>query len=364
MIRSSLAVFCSLSLIFTALILSHTARANPEIITEELSFPWSLAFLPNGDFLVTERDGYLRRVSAAGEVSAPIAGLPDINPVGQGGLFDVALHPNFAENNQLYLSYAEGSRLRGLNTSVIRAVLDGDTLKDQTPIFAAEPKVRGGRHFGGRLLFDNDGYLFISLGDRGDRQESQNPKNHIGSVIRLNDDGSVPSDNPFVGKAGFKPEIYSYGHRNIQGMSLHPSTGKVWTHEHGPQGGDEVNLVESGKNYGWPRISYGGEYGSGRPVGKESAEGLEQPLHFWNPSIAPSGMAFLDGDNVLVGALKFQLLARLKLDDKKILEETRHYKGQWGRIRDVRVSDGGDIYLLTDDDRGRLVKISADQALQ
>lgn len=364
MFRPSLCLLCSFALFISSLSLANIARANPQIITEDLSYPWSLAFLPNGDFLVTERDGYLRRVSAAGELSEPIKGLPEIAAGGQGGLFDVTLHPNFAKNNTLYLSYSAGSRLRGYNTTVMRAVLDGDSLKEQTQIFAAEPKARGGRHFGGRLLFDNAGFLFISLGDRGDRFEAQNPENHIGSIIRLNDDGSVPIDNPFVGKAGFKPEIYSYGHRNVQGMSLHPVTGKVWTHEHGPQGGDEVNLVQAGKNYGWPTISYGGEYGSGRPVGKQSAPGLEQPLHYWNPSIAPSGMAFLDGDNLLVGALKYQLLARLKLDGTNITEETRHYKSQWGRIRDVRVSDNGDIYLLTDDNRGRLVKISGDEALK
>ena len=337
--------------------LSCNAAAEVDIITEELSYPWSLAFLPNGDFLVTERDGELHLVSASGKVSEPIKGLPDIAAVGQGGLFDVTLHPNFAENNTLYLSYAAGNRIQGYNTSVMRAVLAGNTLKEQTEIFAAKPKVRGGRHFGGRLLFDNAGYLFISLGDRGDREEAQNPENHIGSVIRLHDDGSVPADNPFVGKAGFKPEIYSYGHRNVQGMSLHPVTGKVWTHEHGPQGGDEVNLVEAGKNYGWPTISYGGEYGSGRPVGKESAPGLEQPLHYWNPSIAPSGMAFLDGENLLVGALKFQLLARLTLNGTQITDETRHHQGEWGRIRDVRVNNGA-VYLLTDNNRGRLIKLS------
>ena len=342
--------------------LSYKAAADIEIITEELSYPWSLAFLPGGDFLVTERDGELHLVSASGNVSEPIKGLPDIAAVGQGGLFDVTLHPDFAENNTLYLSYASGNRIQGYNTTVMRAVLDGDTLKQQTEIFAATPKVRGGRHFGGRLLFDNAGYLFISLGDRGDRNEAQNPENHIGSLIRLNDDGSVPADNPFVGKAGFKPEIYSYGHRNVQGMNLHPVTGKVWTHEHGPQGGDEVNLVEAGKNYGWPTISYGGEYGSGRPIGKESAPGLEQPLHYWNPSIAPSGMAFLDGENLLVGALKFQLLARLKLDDTQIIDETRHHQGEWGRIRDVRVK-GGAVYLLTDDNRGRLIKLSGAEVL-
>jgi len=340
------------------------AMADIQIITEELNYPWSLAFLPDGDFLVTERDGELHRVSATGEVSAPIKGLPDIAVVGQGGLFDVALHPEFATNNTLYLSYAAGSRLQGYNTSVTRAVLDGDTLKDQTPIFAAEPKARGGRHFGGRLVFDKAGFLFISLGDRGDRFEAQNPENHIGSVIRLNDDGSVPKDNPFVGKDGFKPEIYSYGHRNVQGMNLHPVTGKVWAHEHGPQGGDEINLVEAGKNYGWPTISYGGEYGSGRPVGKQTQAGLEQPLHYWNPSIAPSGMAFMDGNNLLVGALKYQLLARLQLDGTSITEETRHYKGQWGRIRDVRVHTNGDVYLLTDDNSGRLIKLSGEQTLK
>lgn len=345
-------------------LLSFHAKADAEVITDKLTFPWGLAFLPDGDFLVTEREGDLRRVSAKGDVSGPIQGLPDIASVGQGGLLDVALHPDFANNNTIYLSYASGSRLRGYNTAVISAVLDGDRLTQQKTIFSAEPKVRGGRHFGSRLLFDNDGYLFISLGDRGDRSEAQNPENHIGSVIRLNADGSIPDDNPFVGKAGFKPEIYSYGHRNVQGLALHPVTGQVWAHEHGPQGGDEVNLIEAGNNYGWPTISYGAEYGWGTPIGKEAASGLEQPLHYWDPSIAPSGMAFLNANTLLVGALKFQLLARLSLNGATISDETRHYQKQWGRIRDVRVSEAGDIYLLTDDDRGRLIKIHAEDAFK
>lgn len=355
-------LFCRFLIMTAALVFAKPVIAEINVITEDLNYPWGLTFLPDGDYLVTERDGELHRVTADGEVSSPITGLPKIAVVGQGGLLDVILHPQFAENRMIYISYASGSRLQGYNTSVMRAVLEGNHLKEQTEIFVAEPKVRGGRHFGGRLLFDNAGYLFLSLGDRGDREEAQNPENHIGSVVRLNDDGSVPATNPFVGKAGFKPEIYSYGHRNIQGMSLHPVTGKVWSHEHGPRGGDEVNLVEAGKNYGWPAISYGSEYVSGRPVGKNSLPGLEQPLHYWNPSIAPSGMAFLDENNLLVGALKYQLLARLSLDGIKIVEETRHHQGIWGRIRDVRVYQG-DVYLLTDDNRGRLIKLSGEAIL-
>ncbi len=341
---------------------THLASANftVEIITDQLKRPWSLAFLPDGRFLVTERSGKLRIVSKEGMLSQPVTGLPTISAIGQGGLLDVVLHPGFDQNKWVYISYVSGNSSAGYSTEVVRGTLNVSTaeLTNTQSIFVALPKVQGGRHFGSRLLFDRSGYLYISLGDRGDRQHSQNPKTHHGSIIRLHDDGRIPSDNPFVNNSSFLPEIYSYGHRNVQGMTLHPLTGKVWTHEHGPQGGDEVNVIDSGKNYGWPVITYGAEYGSGFKIGQGvTKQGMEQPVHFWDPSIAPSGMAFFKND-LLVGALKFRLLAQLQLKDELVVREQRLFSGQFGRIRDVRTFNDKIFYLLTDANNGKLIRIT------
>ncbi|MGH1487198.1 MAG: PQQ-dependent sugar dehydrogenase [Cellvibrionaceae bacterium] len=332
------------------------ADFKTQVITNGLQQPWGFTKLPDGRFLVTEKSGQLRLVDQQGNISNGIS-VPGVDVVGQGGLLDVVLHPDFSENNIIYLSYAAGNRLQGHNTEVVRAVLKDKKLSDIKKIFVALPKVKGGRHFGSRLVFDREGFLYISLGDRGRRSESQNLKSHIGSIIRLHDDGKIPEDNPFIGIAGAKPEIYSYGHRNVQGMTVHPQTGQVWAHEHGPQGGDEVNLIEKGRNYGWPIITYGAEYGSGLKIGEGNKKaGMTQPAHYWDPSIAPSGMAFFN-DQLWVGALKYQLLASLTLKKQLVLKEDRFFAGEFGRIRDVKSFEGA-LYIITDSQQGQLIRIT------
>lgn len=342
-------------------VLAIMPRAKAEVLTNALSFPWSLALLPNGNFLITEKAGDLRVITSDGEMSQPVKGVPTVADIGQGGLLDVVLHPAFETNAWVYLSYSAGNRQLGYGTEVVRAKLIGNALTEHQLLFVAKPKVNGGRHFGGRLLFDREGYLYVGLGDRGDRNQAQNPSNHIGSVVRLHDDGNVPADNPFIGVPGHQPELYSYGHRNIQGLALHPKTGEIWAHEHGPRGGDELNRILPSKNYGWPVITYGVEYLSGRKIGEGAQKaGMEQPLHYWTPSIAPSGMAFY-GDDILVGALKHQLLSRLSVTDGVISLEQHYFQREWGRIRDVRVAQEAGravIYMLTDSKPGRLIRIT------
>jgi glucose/arabinose dehydrogenase len=334
-------------------------------LTEGLEHPWGLAFLPDGRMLVTERPGRLRVVAADGKLDPrPVEGLPAIAETGQGGLLDVALHPQFRDNRWVYLSYAARGD-RGVGTEVLRGKLSGHRLEDTQVLFRMQPKSSGGRHFGSRLVFDRAGYLFITLGDRGDQDRAQRLNDHAGSVIRLHDDGRVPADNPFAGRAGALPQKYTLGNRNMQGAALHPETAVLWTHEHGPQGGDEVNVIRPGRNYGWPVITYGVNYGVGTKIGEGTHKaGMEQPLHKWVPSIAPSGMAFYTGDkfprwrgDLFVGSLKFQLLVRLKLDGETVVQEERVLEGELGRIRDVRVGPDGYIYLLTDSSDGALVRL-------
>jgi len=332
-------------------------------VVERLDHPWCVAFLPDGRMLVTERDGRLNLVSRNFEKTT-VEGVPPVFAEGQGGLFDVALHPAFEKNRIIYLSYA-GAGAGGASTELRRAKLDGNRLVEGKVIFRQEPKTRGGLHFGGRIVFDRQGFLYLTLGERGQMQRAQQPDNHHGSVIRLNDDGSVPEDNPFVGKAGWKPEKLDLGHRNQQGAALNPQTGVLWTHEHGPQGGDEINIIRAGSNYGWPVITYGANYGSGTKIGEGTQkEGMAQPIKYWVPSIAPSGMAFYTGDrfpkwkgNLFVGALKDQMLVRLTLDGDKVVKEERLLKGAIGRIRDVRMGPDGFIYLLTDESNGVLARL-------
>ncbi|MGB5773462.1 MAG: PQQ-dependent sugar dehydrogenase [Sedimenticolaceae bacterium] len=341
-------------------------RIDIEVIARGLENPWSVAFLPDGGYLVTERPGQLRLVQADGKlVESPIGGLPTVSARGQGGLLDVALHPEFEKNRWVYLSYAEAGR-GGVGTAVARGRLDGLRLRDTEVLFRLTPKSSGGRHFCSRLVFDQRGYLYITLGDRGDRPRAQDLGDHAGSVIRLHDDGRIPEDNPFVGRRDALPEIYSYGHRNIQGATLDPASGRLWTHEHGPQGGDEINLLEPGVNYGWPVITYGVNYGIGTPIGEGGAKpGMAQPLHYWVPSIAPSGMSFYTGNafpewrgDLFVGSLKFGLLVRLSLEDGRVVHEERLLQDTLGRIRDVRQGPDGLIYLLTDDaDDGQLIRL-------
>lgn len=333
-------------------------------ITSDLEHPWGLAFLPDGRMMVTERPGRLRIITEGRLSTQSVSGLPEIAANGQGGLLDVAIHPNFTKNNLVYLSYT-ASGAGGIGTEVLRGKLQGNQLKDVETIFRMQPKSKGSRHFGSRLVFDREGYLYITLGDRGDRPRAQKPEDHAGSVIRLHDDGRIPSDNPFVGKQGWKAEKYTLGHRNMQGAALHPRTGQLWTQEHGPQGGDEVNVIRPGVNYGWPVITYGVNYGFGTKIGEGThKEGMAQPVHYWVPSIAPSGMAFYSGSkfpkwngNLFVGALKDQMLVRLVLDGEQVVHEERLLKNRFGRIRDVRQGPDGHLYLLTDENNGMLIRI-------
>jgi aldose sugar dehydrogenase len=329
-----------------------------------LEQPWSLAFLPDGRMLVTEKVGRLRVVKDGRLDPRSIEGLPEVEVHGQGGLMDVALHPRFPENGLVYLSYAERGE-GGVGTAVARGRLAGHRLEDVQVIFRQQPKGSTGRHFGSRLVFDREGHLNLTLGDRGEMERAQKPDDHAGSVIRIHDDGGVPGDNPFVGKPGWKWEKYTLGNRNMQGAALHPQTGRLWTHEHGPQGGDEVNVIKPGANYGWPVITYGVNYGIGTKIGEGTAKpGMEQPVHKWVPSIAPSGMAFYTGDkfprwrgSLFVGALRAELLVRLELDGEKVVREERLLRRELGRIRDVRQGPDGYLYLLTDESRAVLARL-------
>ena len=336
-----------------------------------LQNPWSLAFLPDGRMLVTEREGRLRIVSKDFKLDPkPVEALPEIVATGQGGLFDVAIHPQYAQNGWIYWAYnAPGPG--GWGTTLARGKLISDAnnyrMTEVQRLFRMEPKTRTGQHFGGRIVFDGKGIVYLTLGDRGDKPRAQKLDDHAGSVIRLYDDGRVPADNPFVNRAGAKPEKFTLGNRNMQGAALHPQTGELWTHEHGPQGGDEINVMRAGRNYGWPVISYGVNYGIGTKIGEGNAKpGMEQPLHYWVPSIAPSGMAFYTGDkfpnwkgNLLVGALRDEMLVRLELNGEKIVREERLLKGQIGRIRDVRVGADGFVYLLTDEREGVVLRLES-----
>ena len=338
---------------------------NVVTLVEGLQNPWSIAWLPDGRMLVTERAGRLRIVGKNFRLDPQVVeGLPEIVVRGQGGLFDVALHPNYKDNGWIYISYS-GPGEGGHGTELMRAKLDGHRLVDQQVLFRAQPKTRHDIQFGGRIVFDGKNHVFLTLGDFGDMQRAQRLDDHAGSVIRLNDDGSIPKDNPLVNTNGAKAEIFTKGHRNIQGAAWHPKAGELWTHEHGPQGGDEINIIRPGRNYGWPVITYGANYGSGTKIGEGTQKaGMEQPLYYWVPSIAPSGMAFYEGDkfpnwrgNMLVGSLKDEMLVRLELDGEKVTKEERLIKGAIGRIRDVRVRPDGFVYLLTDERRGVLARL-------
>jgi len=329
-----------------------------------LEQPWALAFLPDGRFLVTEKAGRLRIIAHGKLEPKPIAGMPEVTVHGQGGLMDVTIHPRFAETGWIYLSYAARGA-DGVGTEVARGKLNGERIENVEVIFRQQPKGNTGRHFGSRLVFDRAGYLYITLGDRGEMERAQKPGDHAGSVIRLHDDGRVPADNPFVAKAGWRPEKFTLGNRNMQGAALHPQTGALWTHEHGPQGGDEVNIIKSGVNYGWPVITYGVEYGIGTKIGEGTAKaGMAQPIHYWVPSIAPSGMAFYTGarfprwkGDLFVGALRDQMLVRLKLEGEKVVHEERLLRNVLGRIRDVRDGPDGYLYLLTDAANGVIARL-------
>jgi glucose/arabinose dehydrogenase len=342
---------------------SDKAEILVETVAGGLNHPWGLAFLPDGGMLVTERPGRLRLVAADGKVSPALAGVPSVYAQGQGGLLDVALAPDFAASRLIYLSFAEAGE-GGASTAVARGRLNeaATALEGTTVIFRQQPKVTGGNHFGSRLAFARDGKLFITTGERFRFEPAQDLSNQIGKILRINPDGSVPQDNPFAGRAGARPEIWSYGHRNIQSAAIHPGTGALWEVEHGPRGGDELILAEPGRNYGWPLVSWGRHY-DGRDIpDPPTRPDLAGSVHQWTPVIGPSGMAFYTGEafpawrgDVLIGGLVSQGLVRVSLDGTRMTGEERIALG--ARIRDVRQGPDGFVYALTDADNGRILRL-------
>ncbi len=332
-----------------------------ETLAEGLDHPWGMAFLPDGRLLVTERAGRLRILGTDNKLSPPLAGVPEVYASGQGGLLDVALDPDFAANRTIFLSFAEPGG-DGASTALARATLGDKGLTGLKVIFSQQPKVSGSGHFGGRIVFAHDGHLFFTMGERQKFDPSQDLMSHLGKVIRLNRDGTVPKDNPFVGRADAKPEIWSYGHRNVQGAAIEPSTGTLWTIEFGPRGGDELNRPEAGKNYGWPLVSWGNHY-DGRDIpDPPTRPDLVDAVKYWNPVISPSGMIFYTGatfaqwkNNLLVACLSGQAVTRLKIEGGKVTDEERIAMGT--RIRDVEQGPDGSIYLATDESNGKIWRL-------
>ncbi|EHJ02988.1 Glucose/arabinose dehydrogenase, beta-propeller fold [Marinobacter sp. DSM 26671] len=342
---------------------SDKADFRLETVAQNLEHPWSLAFMPDGSMLVTEREGELRMIRNGSLVNDPISGVPELVVSGQGGLLDVILHPDFEQNQVLFLSYAHRNR-DGMTTRVARARLSGDRLTDVEVIFEALPRSGGGRHFAGRMEFDRDGNLYVAVGDRGEMDRAQDNSDDAGGVHRITPDGGPAPGNPFLDTSGVNDTFYTTGNRNIQGMTIHPETGEIWSHEHGPRGGDEINIIRAGTDYGWPTITYGIDY-SGLPItDKTKKEGMAQPLHYWDPSIAPSGMAFYTGDlfpewqgDLFVGALKMRKLVRLRIQDGEVTEEEDLLTDLDERIRDVRMGPDGALWLLTDSPRGKVYRM-------
>jgi len=371
---SKLALVVAVSLGLSATVAADeytTERHTVEMttLTENLSHPWGMTFLPDGSMLVTERDGILNHISADGSERTKIKGTPEVVARSQGGLLDVNIDPDFSNNGWIYISYSEPNQSggEGNSTAVMRGKLDGDQWVDGEVIFRQAPKYESGAHFGSRLVFSPEGHLFITLGDRYSRMEdAQTLDNHHGKIVRIWPDGSVPEDNPFVGDDDALDEIWSYGHRNVQGAAIHPDTGELWTIEHGPQGGDEVNIPKAGKNYGWPTITYGEDYGGGEIGIGTHKEGMEQPYYYWLPSIATAGSIFYTGDqfkhwqrDLLVTALRGQMIARLDLEEGRMIHEERLFDGDIDfRIRDIEQGPDGMLYILSDEDNGRLIKLS------
>jgi glucose/arabinose dehydrogenase len=346
---------------------SSAGTITVETIASGLVHPWSLAFLPDRRMLVTERPGRLRVVTRDGKLSPPVGGVPEVFARGQGGLLDVILDRAFPQNQTVYFCYAEPAGGGG-RTALARAkFVDGDTprLDDVSTIFHQDGPLSSGNHFGCRIVQTADNNLFLTMGEHFvTRDEAQNLSNHLGKIVRIRPDGSVPPDNPFVGKPGAKPEIWSYGHRNPQGLAINPASGKVWEHEHGPRGGDEINIPQAGKNYGWPVIGYGIDYSGAKIHDSTHKDGMEQPIKYWVPSIAPSGMAFYSGDlfpgwrdNLFVGALAGQMLVRLELDGETVTKEERLLHELGERIRDVRNGPDGALWLITDNAAGRILRV-------
>ena len=350
-----------------AQVAAHAQSVRADTVASGLEHPWAVAFLPEGRFLVTERPGRMRIVEPDGRVGPPLGGVPEVAAGGQGGLLDLVLDSGFAGNRQLYFCFSEPGP-GGNSTALARARLatDSSRLEEVRVIFSGKPKVASSLHFGCRIVEARDGALFLTLGERYQRmQDAQGLDTHHGKVVRIHKDGTVPKDNPFAARAGALPETWSLGHRNVQGAALAPD-GALWTHEHGPQGGDEINLPQAGRNYGWPAATFGENYGGGKVgEGLTAKAGTEPPLHYWVPSIAPSGMAFLTSErygkawqgNLFVGSLKFGYLARLELAGGKVAREHKLLEGG-GRVRDVRQGPDGLLYVLTDSARGRLLRLA------
>jgi glucose/arabinose dehydrogenase len=331
-------------------------------VAEGLSFPWGLAFLPNGDMLVTERPGRLRIIRNGTLQTEPVAGAPNVVVKAQAGLMDIALHPRFAENGFVYLTYSKPGR--GDSPALMRARFDGTKLTDAQDIFVADAWSESGGNTGSRIVFGKDGMIYMSVGDRHLPKMAQYLGNHAGKILRLRDDGTVPDDNPFIGQAGVRPEIFTYGNRNPQGLAIDPNTGAIFENEHGPRGGDEINLLQAGRNYGWPVITYGINYDGTIITNEKARPGMEQPLVYWVPSIGPSGMAVYTGDrfprwkgNLFVGAMAGTHLRRVVLDGTRVVHEERILHALHVRIRDVRQGPDGLLYLLTDDEPGSVLKI-------
>ena len=329
----------------------QNANKEYELIVSDLSIPWGFTFLPDNSMLITEKEGTL--IHFKNGKKQLISGLPKITQQGQGGLMDIELHPNYKENSWIYFTYASSNgEGEGANTTLMRARLNDNKLINQEVLYKASPNSRKGQHFGSRIAFDRDGYVYFSVGDRGDRDiNPQDITRDGGKIYRLHDDGKIPIDNPFVNEKNAKKAIYSFGHRNPQGMEINPFTGEIWTHEHGPQGGDEINIIKKGKNYGWPTISYGINYNGTKFTDKTTLPGMEGPLHQWTPSIAPSGMAFISSDNypawkgnLLVGSLKFQYVSNCTLKNGKVVKEEKMLEGL-GRVRSIEQGNDGYIYV-------------------
>jgi glucose/arabinose dehydrogenase len=351
-------------------ITSEKQRFTLSTVATGFRIPWAMAFLPDGELLVTDRGGELYVVSGVTENSTqtePVAGAPKVLAGGQGGLLDLELHPDYDKNGWIYLSYVspkqKGESGRGGNTALMRARLKDNQLIDQQLLFKAQPNYSSKRHYGGRIAFDADNHVYLTVGDRGSRDEVQRLDNYLGKVYRLHDDGSVPEDNPFTSVANAVTATWSYGHRNPQGMAVHPETGKLWAHEHGPKGGDELNLIIGGKNYGWPSITYGVNYSGTRITDQQAKEGMEQPVTYWVPSIAPCGMSFVNSDqfpawrnNILVGSLKFAQVRRLELEGDKVVHEETLLDGI-GRVRAIEQGPDGNIYIAVEGP-GRIVRLS------
>ena len=331
-------------------------------VTDKLSNPWGIAFLPDGRTLVTERSGQIRIVMNGKLLDEPISGVPKVFAEGQGGLMDIQLHPDYESNGWIYLSYSKPGEGGG-GTTIARAKIEGNALTGVEELFSAQPFTSSGAHFGCRIAFDGKGYMFFSSGERGNMSNAQKLENHLGKILRLHDDGRVPSDNPFVNTAGAKPEIWSYGHRNPQGLIYDKTTGRLWDHEHGPRGGDELNLIEKGKNYGWPVITYGINYDGTSITDQTSKPGMEQPVTYWVPSIAPCGMVLVTSDrypewknNILVGALALQHVARVELDKNGKYVTQEKLLDKKARVRAIAQSPDGYLYVATESP-GQLLKI-------